>query len=83
MLLRLWCRPRASALIQQCLAWEPPYAAGAGLKRPKKKKGGVENGFKASRVKGKWVGAIIHLKNIAEGLCKIILSWILNLLKTD
>ena len=37
LLLWLWCRPAASALIGP-LAWEPPYAAGAALKRPKKKK---------------------------------------------
>ena len=35
-LLWLWYRPAAAALIQP-LAWEPPYAAGAALKRPKKK----------------------------------------------
>ena len=32
-LLRLWYRPVAIALIQP-LAWEPPYAVGAALKRP-------------------------------------------------
>ena len=37
-LLWLWCRPAAVALIQP-LAWEPPYAAGAALKK-KAKKGG-------------------------------------------
>ena len=37
-LLWLWCRPGAIALIQP-LAWEVPYAAGAALKRKKKKKG--------------------------------------------
>ena len=31
-LLWLWCRLAASALIHP-LAWEPPYAAGAALKR--------------------------------------------------
>ena len=31
MLLRLWHRPAATALIQP-LAWEPPHAAGAALK---------------------------------------------------
>ena len=34
-LLWLWCRPAATALIRP-LAWEPPYAAGAALKRQKK-----------------------------------------------
>ena len=37
MLLWLWCRPAPAALIQP-LAWEPPYAVGAALKRQKKKK---------------------------------------------
>ena len=31
-LLWLWCRPAATALIRP-LAWQPPYAAGAALKR--------------------------------------------------
>ena len=34
-LLWLWCRPVATALIEP-LAWEPPYAVDAALKRPKK-----------------------------------------------
>ena len=33
-LLWLWCRPAAPALIQP-LAWEPPYAVGAGLTKTK------------------------------------------------
>ena len=37
MLLWLWCGPAAIAPIRP-LAWEPSYAAGAALKRPKKKK---------------------------------------------
>ena len=32
----LWCRPSAIALILS-LAWEPPYAMGAALKKEKKK----------------------------------------------
>ena len=35
--LRLWCRPVAGAPIQP-LAWKRPYATGAALKRPKRKK---------------------------------------------
>ena len=35
-LLWLWCRPAAVAPIQ-CLAWEPPYAAGVALKKQKQK----------------------------------------------
>ena len=37
-LLWLWCRPVAIALIRP-LAWEPPYATGAALKKKKIKKG--------------------------------------------
>ena len=37
MLLRLWCRLVATALIRP-LAWEPPYETGAALKDPPKKK---------------------------------------------
>ena len=33
-LLWLWCRPEATALIRP-LAWEPPYAMGAALKDKK------------------------------------------------
>ena len=36
-LLWLWCRPVSKAPFRP-LAWEPPYAAGVALKRPKKKK---------------------------------------------
>ena len=36
-LLWLWCRPAAMALIRP-LGWELPYAAGVALKRQKKKK---------------------------------------------
>ena len=36
-LLWLWCRPAAAALFGS-LAWEPPHATGAALKRQKKNK---------------------------------------------
>ena len=36
-LLWLWCRPAAVALIEP-LAWEFPYASGTALKRKKKKR---------------------------------------------
>ena len=42
-LLWLWCRPAAVALIRP-LAWEPPYASREALKRKKKRKErGVKN----------------------------------------
>ena len=41
-LLWLWCRPAAAALIRP-LAWEPPYAAGAALNRFKKTKQNQKN----------------------------------------
>ena len=37
LLLRLWWRPAATASMRP-LVWEPPWAAGAAPKRPKKKK---------------------------------------------
>ena len=37
MLLWLWCRPAAVALIQP-LVWQPPYATGVALQSKKKKK---------------------------------------------
>ena len=43
-LLWLWCRLAAAALILP-LAWEPPYAVGVALKKPKKKKIGAWNLF--------------------------------------
>ena len=36
-LLWLWCRPMATASFRP-LAWESPYAMGAALEKPKKKK---------------------------------------------
>ena len=36
-LLWLWCRPTATTLIR-LLAWEPPYAAGAAVKKAKKER---------------------------------------------
>ena len=39
-LLWLWCRPAAVAPVRP-LAWEPPYAASAALKRQKTKRGGA------------------------------------------
>ena len=36
-LLWLWCKPAATAPVR-LLAWEPPYAQGATLKKKKKKK---------------------------------------------
>ena len=50
-LLWLWCRPAAAAPI--CLlAWEPPYAVGAAIKRQKKRrKGGRGNNHKQAMVR--------------------------------
>ena len=44
-LLWLWHRLAATALIRP-LAWEPAYAAGMALKRPKKKKEREKSRFK-------------------------------------
>ena len=51
MLLWLWRRPAATALIRP-LASEPPYATGVALERPKKKKG-----------KRKYTYMLMHLNN--------------------
>ena len=37
MLLWLWCRPVATALIRH-LAWEPPYGVGSALEKAKKER---------------------------------------------
>ena len=53
-LLWLWCRPGATAPIQ-LLAWEPPYAVGTALKRPKKKSWAI------NRILGKHTQAHTHM----------------------
>ena len=53
LLLRLWCRPAAVALIRP-LAWEPPNATSAALKSKKekkaKKKGGGTHGIGIQKI---------------------------------
>jgi len=44
-LLWLWCRPAAAALIRP-IAWELPYAAGVALKRKKKKEKNLDTCMK-------------------------------------
>ena len=51
-LLWLWCRLAAVALIQCLISWEPPYATGAALKRQnrkEKRKEGKKEGRKEER----------------------------------
>ena len=43
-LLQLWCRSAATAPIRP-LAWEPPYAMGAGLEKTRKKPRKYQNIF--------------------------------------
>ena len=45
----LWCRPAAAAPIQP-LAWEPPYAVGAALKRQNKKNKNKKNPSKKAQL---------------------------------
>ena len=59
MLLWLWRRPAAAALIQP-LAWELTYAADAALKRKIKKRQSLENN-------GSWTGVKEIEKNILRG----------------
>ena len=57
-LLWLWCRPVAVTPIRP-LAWEPPYAMGAALKRQKKK-----NFFFVSSSQNDWViGQDVEVKH--------------------
>ena len=49
-LLWLWCRPAAAALIQP-VAWELPYAMGAALKKKKSKQ--KTDQYKVLRLGGK------------------------------
>ena len=53
-LLWLCCRQAAVALIQP-LAWEPPYALGAALKKKKKKIDQLESSDCNSPSKSQWV----------------------------
>ena len=46
-LLWVWHRPAAVAPIRP-LAWEPPHAASAALKRPKEENSAYSNGFISS-----------------------------------
>ena len=56
----LWCRLTAVAATGP-LAWEPPYAAGVAIKRPKKKKGqAVEHGV-VKYYKSGWEVAVVKL----------------------
>ena len=59
MLLWLWCRPAAVALIRP-LDWEPPYATDVALKSRKKKKAAGSGGGKFGWVRvfcWEWAGA--------------------------
>ena len=55
MLLWLWCRPSAVALMGP-LAWELPYAVGAALEKTKTKQK-----QKNTRGKNVWVAALYHI----------------------
>ena len=58
MLLWLWCRPATAAPIGP-LAWEPPYALDAALKRQK----ASETGFVAKTEFSSWCGILVSLLN--------------------
>ena len=51
----LWCRPAATAQIRP-LAWEPPHATGAALKRKQK----------CNKYKGITLGAALTEKNLTK-----------------
>ena len=71
-LLWLWRRPLATALIRP-LAWEPPYAMGAALKRQKNNK----NKFKKTKMsKEKMAAIFLKLKMSAfKILCLILFQF--------
>ena len=54
-LLWLWCRPADVALIRP-LAWEPPYAKGAALKKSKKGK----KSKKKKKLRNDMIGAVLQ-----------------------
>ena len=67
-LLWLWCRPVAPALIQP-LAWEPPYAKSTALKKPKKKKNSVGVLLWCSIVtEVSWIAAMVWIQSLAREL---------------
>ena len=62
-LLWLWRRPAAGAPISP-LAWEPPYATGAALKRQKKKAPGDKDRVCYLHVSGPSLSATWHMGSI-------------------
>ena len=67
-LLWLWCRPEATAPIR-LLAWEPPYAAGAVLKKHTKKNLVLSLQLLWSKLRHEfdlWPGELLHAVDVAK-----------------
>ena len=78
-LLWLWCRPAATALIRP-LAWEPPYAMGAALKRLKTKRKGQQITNAGEDVEKK--GTLLHCWwacKLVQPLWKAVWRYLRNL----
>lgn len=75
-LMWLWCKPAATAPIWS-LAWEPPYTAGAALKRPKqktknKKKKNKKNKRQMRSKKTKEAGNVCFEFSIERSVCSLV-----------
>ena len=66
-LLWQWCRPAAVARIRP-LAWEPPYASGAALKKKKKERKNDSVGSSTLSSEYLWLTCIL-LSRLGFGLC--------------
>ena len=75
-LLWLWCRPAAVALIGR-LAWEPPFAMGVALKSKKERKGGKKKGRQRTwfRVGGPVLGDPLGFYLVSLSLKQRIWGW--------
>ena len=72
-MLWLWCGPEATAPIGS-LAWKPPYAVGAALKRQKQnKKTKQKQIFQQTKVKDQMASQVIY-QTLREKLTPILLK---------
>ena len=67
MLLWLWCRPAAIALIGP-LAWDPPYAVGTALTKKGKKNKKIKNKKKGSSCRGQWLTNLTGKHEVAGSI---------------
>ena len=75
-LLWLWCRPAATTPIRS-LAWEPPYAVGAALKRQKiKLKKKIKNKKTGRSSRCSTTGSVVSLKRWDAGSIPGLAQWV-------